>query len=133
MFSIDMEHVVLIKKERPDWMKGLLNGTGGKLNDGESPKQGMEREFREETGLINNDWKAFAILGGKDFHVTCFKTFSNDYLKARSVTDERIQILKTSHIKPDSREKPKFMHHVPALICCAMDDKLYVVTFVTNY
>lgn len=44
--------VVLVKKERPEWQKGFLNGVGGKLEKNESPLEAMIREFFEETGQL---------------------------------------------------------------------------------
>ena len=51
LFNPDMTEVVLIKKNRPDWQKGLLNGVGGKIESGEDPITAMIREFKEETGI----------------------------------------------------------------------------------
>ena len=51
MFSVLKSSVVLIKKERPKWQEGKLNGVGGKVEKGESPFDAMKREFLEETGL----------------------------------------------------------------------------------
>lgn len=42
--------VLLIRKLRPAWQAGRLNGVGGKVEFGESPDEAMAREFREETG-----------------------------------------------------------------------------------
>ena len=44
--------VVLIKKERPKWQKGFLNGVGGKLEKNETALEAMIREFFEETGQM---------------------------------------------------------------------------------
>lgn len=41
--------VLLIRKARPDWQAGLLNGIGGKVEKGETPTGAMMREFEEET------------------------------------------------------------------------------------
>lgn len=65
----------LIKKNRPEWQKGKLNGIGGKIksfrsNDSEStfnqeenPKVAMAREFEEETGVFiqASRWHCFHI------------------------------------------------------------------------
>jgi len=45
------EHVLLIHKKRPKWQEGLLNGIGGHINPGESVRDAMSREVREETNL----------------------------------------------------------------------------------
>ncbi len=54
--------VALIKKIKPEWQNGLLNGVGGKVEPGETPLQAMVREFKEETGETILGWKQFATL-----------------------------------------------------------------------
>ena len=49
VFDAGYHHVLLIVKNRPEWMMGKLNGLGGKIAAGESPRQAMERELGEET------------------------------------------------------------------------------------
>jgi len=51
-FAID-EHqrVLLIRKKRPDYQAGKLNGVGGKIEWGETPTGAMRREFLEETTI----------------------------------------------------------------------------------
>jgi 8-oxo-dGTP diphosphatase len=51
LFSKSRDRVVLIKKTKPDWQAGKLNGIGGKIEDNESSVEAMVREFAEETGL----------------------------------------------------------------------------------
>ncbi len=65
VFSQDMTQVLLIRKARPDWQRGLLNGVGGKAEPGDrKPRDTMRRECREETGLDikQEDWTFFADL-----------------------------------------------------------------------
>ena len=50
LFSPDRSRVLLIRKNRPAWQAGKLNGLGGKIEPGETPPQAMRREFREEQG-----------------------------------------------------------------------------------
>lgn len=57
-------HVLLIRKNRPNWMNGKLNGIGGHIELGENPIDAMKREFTEETGLTSPNWTPFAILTG---------------------------------------------------------------------
>ncbi|NEZ41062.1 NUDIX hydrolase [Paenibacillus alvei] len=46
--------VLLLNREKPSWM-GCWNGIGGKLEAGESPRESMERELAEETGITPKD------------------------------------------------------------------------------
>jgi 8-oxo-dGTP pyrophosphatase MutT (NUDIX family) len=52
VFSQACDRVLLIWKNRPAWQKDKLNGIGGKIEAGETPKQAMEREFTEETMFV---------------------------------------------------------------------------------
>jgi 8-oxo-dGTP diphosphatase len=53
LFSKDYKQVLLIKKEKPDWQRGLYNGVGGKVEPGETELNCMIREFEEETKLAS--------------------------------------------------------------------------------
>ena len=66
-FSPDRGRVLLIRKRRPAWQVGRLNGVGGKIEPGESPAQAMCREFREEAGLDVGDWQPGVELTGPDW------------------------------------------------------------------
>lgn len=53
-FTESGSHVLLIRKARPDWQKGYLNGIGGKFEPSDrSMIDCTIREFREETGLFD--------------------------------------------------------------------------------
>ena len=54
--------VLLIRKLRPAWQKGYLNGIGGKIEPGETPLEAMNREFEEEAGISGLNWKNDAII-----------------------------------------------------------------------
>jgi 8-oxo-dGTP pyrophosphatase MutT (NUDIX family) len=58
------DRILLIRKNRPAWQAGLLNGPGGKIEPGESPAQAMVREWQEEVGQATDpkDWRLIASL-----------------------------------------------------------------------
>lgn len=63
LFTPGLEDVLLVKKDHPEWQRGLWNGIGGHFEPGETPLQCMAREFREETGLTAVlDWKLVCQL-----------------------------------------------------------------------
>jgi 8-oxo-dGTP diphosphatase len=93
-------HVLLIRKKKPDWQRGKLNGIGGKIGDkpsisNETPIQAMVREFHEETGVTNfpGDWSYFALMhnGLYEHQVYCFES-RNPYLfhEARTMEAEEL-------------------------------------------
>src|SRR5690242_7587733 len=49
-FNEDLSKVLLIRKAKPPWQAGRLNGIGGSFEGTESPEKCMDREFLEETG-----------------------------------------------------------------------------------
>src|SRR5690606_21087500 len=51
VFTEDRREVVLVRKNRPAWQAGFLNGVGGKVERGEVPVAAMAREFAEEAGV----------------------------------------------------------------------------------
>lgn len=91
LFSEDKEKVVLIEKNRPAFQAGKYNGVGGKIEEGETALQAMQREFWEETGVTIDSWKQYSILTG-DCIVYVFKAFSEKYLDVKSITDEKVSI-----------------------------------------
>ena len=56
LFSTKATHVALIRKQKPVWQKGYLNGIGGKIEENETPHNAMIREFQEETGMCFSEW-----------------------------------------------------------------------------
>lgn len=71
--------VALIRKDRPEWQAGLLNGIGGKLEPGETPHDAMVRECKEEAGRFVGPWDHFLTLEGTTARVFCFAV--NDWHK----------------------------------------------------
>ena len=66
--------VLLIQKGEGRPHAGCWNGLGGKLHPGEQLAHGMNREFREESGIdvAPADWLYFGILEGIGWRVHLF-------------------------------------------------------------
>lgn len=97
MFSADKTWVALIKKEKPEWMKGRWNAVGGHIEDGESPMNAMRREFREETGVDFQPWEQVCHLtwhypNGHEGEVYFFRAFTDEVHQVRSVTSEQVLV-----------------------------------------
>lgn len=97
LFSLDEKQVLLIKKNRPDWQAGCLNGIGGHIEKGEGPKEAMQREFKEETGLDIYAWNKAVDLYGNGWLVHFFYAHGN-LQHAQSMTDEEVNIYDTQEV-----------------------------------
>jgi 8-oxo-dGTP diphosphatase len=126
MFSENRQLVVLIAKDHPKQMVGLLNGIGGKIEVGESPRNAMVREFREEAGVATKpeDWEYRAHLStGKisktPFEIYCFRAIDQDAFKY-SRTMEREMIVKVTSF--DIKKRKDTLRNLPVLIALALDE-----------
>lgn len=124
MFDSSFTRVALIRKNKPEWQKGKLNGIGGHIEE-ESPVDAMCREFMEETtytGLIA--WNEYAHLTGCDFDVFCFACIG-DLRKVQSKTDEAVEIVEVFSIHPlrnlDMIENLSWL--VGLAVDCLMDNR----------
>lgn len=101
MFSPDKTRVALIKKNRPAWQAGKLNGIGGHVEEGETSLETMVREFREETGVETDpaSWDFFLTLTDPSgsFAVDFFWSVG-DLSKLRTTTDEEVGIYRVSEV-----------------------------------
>ncbi len=95
--------IALIRKNRPAWQAGLLNGIGGHTEEGETDIESMVREFEEETGLLvpAEKWEPFAYLEGAAWVVSVFRTSHPDLGDLRSMTDEQIEIVDGNDLPKD--------------------------------
>lgn len=101
-FSPDLKRVLLIRKRRPQWQMGLLNGIGGHVEPGEEGYNAMVREMREETGLYVADWDPVAIFEDRDnsYRMDVFCAVG-DISQAVSLTDEQVVRATTSPLPTD--------------------------------
>lgn len=118
-FAFIGNEVVLIKKNKPEWQKGLLNGVGGKVEDDEFPNEAMAREFREETGVetTKEDWVGYCTLDGADFQVRCFFCTAK-ISEPRTQEEEMIYIVQVRHL-----EAFKCVENLTWLVHLALDVK----------
>lgn len=98
MFGPSRGLVALIRKSKPAWQAGKLNGIGGGIEQGEAPVAAMVREFQEETEVATSmdQWKMFCEIGGTNddggqFVVYFFVTTGNLNL-LKLPTEEPVEI-----------------------------------------
>jgi 8-oxo-dGTP diphosphatase len=85
------QEVILIRKKRPDWQVGKLNGVGGHIEEGENSYQAMVREFKEETGVAHVAWAPFCIMKSPNWVVHCFA--ARGVIGAETKTDEEVVLV----------------------------------------
>lgn len=88
------DEVLLIRKRRPRWQAGLLNGIGGKVEPGETADEAMAREFKEEAGLKVLDWQLMVNMTFPVASISFYRalTVSGHLRRAITKTDERIEV-----------------------------------------
>lgn len=117
--SLMRGEVVLIRKNRPAYQEGKLNGVGGKVELNEPIIEAMIREFYEETGLEILDWEYDTTLSGDDFVVHFFSTVSDRIFEVATMTDEEVGVYKVNDVL---MKQLKCMDNLPLLISIALDD-----------
>ena len=96
-FLRENDKILLIKKNRPAWQAGKLNGIGGHIEALETPHEAMVREFAEETGLKVWNWKRSVTMEGPDWIVYVFCAYGPVY-QAMSVTDENVLVVRMDRL-----------------------------------
>jgi len=94
MFDPTLSKVVLIRKGKPEWQQGLLNGVGGKVGDnisGETPEQAVHREFKEEAGVEGLNWTKYLTLKTPHSELHFFRAIGNVH-RAQTQTEEDIGV-----------------------------------------
>lgn len=85
------------------WQAGSLNGVGGKIELGETPKNAMIREFTEETGLKITNWTKVLVLRGTGYKLHVFKARSCHITpKVETTTDEVVGIYSLKALDQES-------------------------------
>ena len=98
LFRLGGDEVALIRKNKPAWQKGLLNGVGGKIEDDELPINAMIREFEEEAGPYIINWRCFAVMTLKDGGQIYFYE-SREEVEIESKTEEEVSWYPIAHLR----------------------------------
>jgi len=72
VFTTDFTRMLLMRKARPAWQAGLLNGIGGKVESGETDVAAMRRECHEEAGIWIANWSARVVVEHDDGPVVVY-------------------------------------------------------------
>lgn len=122
MFNVEKTGVLLIEKQKPDWQKGLLNGVGGKVEEGEDYHEAIVREFEEETTIKQNEWNYVVTMSGDDWEVVVFTSTTDNIYNYQRVELERpcLVLLKELDYFP-------MMSNLKWLINMCLDDINYAI------
>jgi len=99
MFTTNMRRVVLIRKTRPEWQNGKLNGVGGKVEEHEETYAAMAREFREETSVQFDGWKFFCTLSAGNDEIYFAAGCSGSASEVKSPTEEPVFLIDVESVE----------------------------------
>lgn len=124
MFDHGRTRVALIRKAKPAWQRGKLNGIGGKVEAGENVFEAMVREFMEETGYETTvaQWEQFLRMAGENddggnFRVDFFATIG-DLTRVRTMEAEPVEIVFLTDVHAVRKD---MIENLPWLIPLALD------------
>lgn len=132
VFNPERTHVMLIRKTRPQWQAGLLNGIGGKLEEDESDSECMIREFKEETGLLETpSWKAVGerrrLSDANGGHLYRMRIFAGELplevmQTASSANDEKIEVVALDYNSIGDEGVPGLVWTINIALCALQED-----------
>jgi 8-oxo-dGTP pyrophosphatase MutT (NUDIX family) len=115
VFDPAREHVLMVRKNRPTFQAGLLNGVGGKVEPHETSHAAMVRECVEESNLHISDWRHVASVCAQNYQIDVWSAVC-DLSGAQTITDEPVEI----HSVHDVFRLP-CLHNLPMLLAIARD------------
>lgn len=121
MFNSDATKVALIRKNKPKWQEGKLNGIGGKVELDEISLTAMVREFEEETGVktLLPDWENYAFLDGDYFSMDVYYCHSDEYCySVKTIEQEEVGVYNVADIISGKEDT---ISNLPWLITAALD------------
>lgn len=118
-FAFNGSNVLTIKKTKPTWQAGKLNGVGGKVELFDADfYTAQAREFFEETGIVTSpgDWTLFDVERFDGSQINWFFADEVDIESARQLTEESLEVWSVSDLCSDIfRQAPKSLYNVPYL------------------
>jgi 8-oxo-dGTP diphosphatase len=100
--------VALLRKKRPLWQQGLLNGIGGHIESGELPSEAMARECQEEVGLTL-DWKKIGHFKTVLWEMWIFSASIGNITKVKGQEDEEIEYCEIDALPSDVIPNLRFL------------------------
>lgn len=123
LFSPERRFVLLIRKNRPSFLAGRLNGLGGSVEPGETALAAMVREVEEEAGIRVESWHPVAVLRDRHFVMDVFAAFDSRIVDAVTCTDEPVGMYEVHELVLEAPFMP-LGPDLLALLHLALDDRL---------
>lgn len=120
----DLGRVALIRKNKPEWQRGLLNGIGGKVESTESIAIAMKREFYEEAGVRTSDWEHVGKMFGPEWQVDLFTVRHKAIRTVSTKTSEPVELVPLHQVMGMA---DRMVGNVPMLIqFCLLKDRPFI-------
>ena len=97
----DNKEILLLKKNNPDWQKGLYNGIGGKVELNTTPLETIIKKCQEELGVNISNWiELDSEISSSGIEIVYFLTTLNEgeIKKLQSQTDERVELFSINNL-----------------------------------
>ena len=97
----DNKEILLLKKNNPDWQKGLYNGIGGKVELNTTPLETIIKKCQEELGVNISNWiELDSEISSSGIEIVYFLTTLNEgeIKKLQSQTDERAELFSINYL-----------------------------------
>lgn len=97
----DNKEILLLKKNNPDWQKGLYNGIGGKVELNTTPLETIIKKCQEELGVNISNWiELDSEISSSGIEIVYFLTTLNEgeIKKLQSQTDERAELFSINNL-----------------------------------
>ena len=97
----DNKEILLLKKNNPDWQKGLYNGIGGKVELNTTPLETIIKKSEEDLGINISNWiELDSEISSSGIEIVYFLTTLNEgeIKKLQSQTDERAELFSINNL-----------------------------------
>ena len=115
VFSKDLNSVLLMHKNRPAWQNGLVNGLGGKVEEGEDTFITISREIEEESGLVipKESWVKVGRVYSGSFTMDVFgHIYEGGINDAFTKEDQPIEWFKVNDLPRNTIENAHLLVHI---------------------
>jgi len=115
VFNYDLSSVLLMHKNRPAWQNGLVNGLGGKVDEGEDTYTTVSREIEEESGLEipKESWVKAGRVYSDSFEMDVFGyIYEGGMSDATTKENEPIEWFKVADLPSNTIENVPWLIHI---------------------